>query len=521
MKLTFKYLKMKYAIIAAGEGSRLASEGVDVPKPLVRINGEPLIDRLIRIFMDNEAEEIVVICNDLTSLVSRHLAQIQQQGLNGKRIPLRYVVKSTPSSMHSMYEISTWLEGAPFVLTTVDTIFREWEFKEYIEDFKMLVNVKSSDGLMAVTDYIDDEKPLYVSVDAKLDITGFHDKQCGCRYVSGGIYGLTPQSLQTLKCCIDRDESRMRNFQRAMIADGMRLTACPFIKILDIDHKDDIQKAENFLKNDCYAIYRAERFSPNSVERDKAIMDAVCEKLSAHYNVVRCDEDDFVKSEVWLTGTESFLSMARSRKALQKIQFVEEGRQTIINKASAVRAMTRSGIDKLMRENGIPCAPLSGNDGWWIKRGDEAAQCKEDVMFASNDEKKDTMIARFRERGITNIVVTAHVKGDLVKFYGVCGTGFFYVSYPTDGTFSKFGDENMNGKALHTPFDKADLQEKATKLATLTGIDVYGGDCIIKEDGSYAIIDFNDWPSFSCCRDEAAEAIAELVVKRDASRNKH
>ena len=42
---------MKYAIIAAGEGSRLASEGVEKPKPLVCINGEPLIDRLIRIFM--------------------------------------------------------------------------------------------------------------------------------------------------------------------------------------------------------------------------------------------------------------------------------------------------------------------------------------------------------------------------------------------------------------------------------------------------------------------------------------
>ena len=39
---------MKYAVIAAGEGSRLAGEGIEVPKPLVRIGGECLIDRLIR-----------------------------------------------------------------------------------------------------------------------------------------------------------------------------------------------------------------------------------------------------------------------------------------------------------------------------------------------------------------------------------------------------------------------------------------------------------------------------------------
>ena len=60
---------MKYAIIAAGEGSRLSQEGVNEPKPLVKVNGEHLIDRLIRVFMSLDAEEIVVICNDLTTLV--------------------------------------------------------------------------------------------------------------------------------------------------------------------------------------------------------------------------------------------------------------------------------------------------------------------------------------------------------------------------------------------------------------------------------------------------------------------
>ena len=37
---------MKYAIIAAGEGSRLAAEGVAEHKPLVRVHGECLVDRL-------------------------------------------------------------------------------------------------------------------------------------------------------------------------------------------------------------------------------------------------------------------------------------------------------------------------------------------------------------------------------------------------------------------------------------------------------------------------------------------
>ncbi|MFS6554926.1 hypothetical protein VPJ68_05445, partial [Parabacteroides distasonis] len=42
---------------------------------------------------------------------------------------------------------------------------------------------------------------------------------------------------------------------------------------------------------------------------------------------------------------------------------------------------------------------------------------------------------------------------------------------------------------------------------------MYGGDAIVTADGNFVIIDFNDWPSFSRCRDEAAEAIAEYVKK--------
>ena len=269
---------MRYAIIAAGEGSRLAQEGINAPKPLVKVNDEHLIDRLLRIFMANDAEEIVVICNDLTTLVSVHLADIQQNGLYGRPVPLRFIVKSTPSSMHSFFELSKILpQGSdyPFVLTTVDTIFREEEFGDYIAAFKEVL-AKGDDGMMGVTDYIDDEKPLYVEIaspqpspkgkgDAVCSevvapsplgegrgeafITAFLDTCDHPHFISGGIYGLTNRAFTTLNACMERGESRMRNFQRALIRDGLRLRAYPFSKVLDIDHASDIQKAEEFLKN--------------------------------------------------------------------------------------------------------------------------------------------------------------------------------------------------------------------------------------------------------------------------------
>ena len=250
---------MKYAIIAAGEGSRLAAEGIRQPKPLVRIGGECLLDRLIRIFMDNDADEIVVICNDQSEQVSQHLTQLQRDGLQGRPVPLRVVVKSTPSSMHSLYEISPFLSGAPFILTTVDTIFREEEFRDYVTAFRndnslrLTAGLPPSTILMGVTSYIDDEKPLYVDVDDDMNITAFrdtlHPSPSTLQYVSAGIYGLGSDALSVLGRCVVRVERRMRNFQRALIAEELSVKAWPFSKVLDIDHASDILKAVEFLSN--------------------------------------------------------------------------------------------------------------------------------------------------------------------------------------------------------------------------------------------------------------------------------
>lgn len=231
---------MKFAIIAAGEGTRLSQEGVRLPKPLVQLNGRAMIDRLIHIFMQNGAEEVVVVINNESPLTKAHLTELEKHS----DIPLRVVVKTTSSSMHSFHELSPYLKEDRFCLTTVDTVFREDEFSRFIEAFK----VSDKDGLMAVTDYVDDEKPLYIGTDTDLNITGFYDMPMpGMKYISGGIYCLTPQAIGTLEHCICSGMSRMRNFQRQLVSDGLRLEAYPFSKILDVDHAADIPKAEAFL----------------------------------------------------------------------------------------------------------------------------------------------------------------------------------------------------------------------------------------------------------------------------------
>ena len=229
---------MKFAIIAAGEGSRLAQEGVKAPKPLIELQGVPIIERLVKIFARNNASSINIIINSRQPETLELLEKLK------KSYPIEIVVCDTQSSMHSLHALSPLLQDEKFCLTTVDTLFNEKEFCRYIETFQAC----DCDAMMAVTDFIDDEKPLYVETDENLVITDFCDKATpASRYISGGIYGLTPVALDVLQKCMDEGIERMRNFQRQLVKEGLRMTAYPFGKIIDIDHAEDISKAEEFL----------------------------------------------------------------------------------------------------------------------------------------------------------------------------------------------------------------------------------------------------------------------------------
>lgn len=232
---------MNYAIIAAGEGSRLAQEGVAKPKPLVDICGEPMIGRLINLFCRCNAESISIIVNEQMTEVREYIESLSLD------IPLNLVVKTTPSSMHSFFELSRVIPKGRFCLTTVDTIFREQDFRPYIDAMEA---DERYDGMMAVTDYIDDEKPLYVQTDDDLNITAFRDERYdGAKYISGGIYALNEKAIDVLADCMERGVARMRNFQRALVDAGLRLKAYPMGKILDVDHAGDIENAENFINS--------------------------------------------------------------------------------------------------------------------------------------------------------------------------------------------------------------------------------------------------------------------------------
>ncbi len=261
------------------------------------------------------------------------------------------------------------------------------------------------------------------------------------------------------------------------------------------------------------AIYRAGRYSPNSEEKDRLIMDAVVRLLRDEGNVVECLHDDDCKLS---NDTDLCITMARSEHARSMI---EKTGKASLNGAMSPQWCSKQNVRNVMRSNNIPMTPDKGSYGYWVKRGDGQPQGCSDVMFAADDAELKRLIELFSARGINNVTTEAHVPGDLIKFYAVEGTDFFRIYYPTDDGKFKFDNELRNGRAEHYGFEKTELKDKVMQLARLLDTPVCGGDCIVRADGTFAIIDFNDWPSFSRCRTEAAEAIVELINKKYIKRD--
>ena len=269
-------------------------------------------------------------------------------------------------------------------------------------------------------------------------------------------------------------------------------------------------------------VRRSVLYSPNQVDNDAAIFDAVVNNLLELGHEVRIyDEQALVNGEV---SEKYIFNMVRSDEAIAKLQELEKLGVVAVNSGFGIENCAREQMTSLLLQHEVPypqsviCdvdAPLPSDLKMpcWVKRSDHHAIYQDDVSFVRDNNELKQVLASFSLRGINRVVINEHLTGDLIKFYGVTGTDFFYWFYPYDN-HSKFGLESINGAPQGIDFSDDELIRITNKAASVLSVVAYGGDAIITADGSIHIIDFNDWPSFAPCRMEGAKAIAEAIIQR-------
>ena len=274
------------------------------------------------------------------------------------------------------------------------------------------------------------------------------------------------------------------------------------------------------------AIMRAGAYSPNHIGNDAAILNAVVEQLRKRGCEVNIySEEQFINGAV----TEDIIvNMCRERRSIDLLQKLENEGRLVINSGHGIENCTRERMTRILMGHNIPYPDSlmvdtdevvkgklikAGFSRCWIKRGDFHAMHKEDVSYVRHPEEAQEVLQEYFLRGIKRAVINKHLVGDLVKFYGVSGSRFFYWFYPFDEGHSKYGLEAINGKSQGIEFDKEKMREICQNASDVLDVKIYGGDCIISPEGDIRIIDFNDWPSFAPCRAEAAPHLAKCVMQ--------
>ena len=272
-------------------------------------------------------------------------------------------------------------------------------------------------------------------------------------------------------------------------------------------------------------VMRAGAYSPNHIGNDTAIFNAVAEQLRKRGCIVNTySEEQFNNSDI---KEDVIVNMCREHSSIMKLQQLENQGKLVINSGFGIENCTRERMTRILLGNDIPYPESlivntdevvkdrlerSGFQSCWIKRGDFHAMHKEDVSYVRHSEEAQEVLQEYFLRGIKRAVINVHLVGDLIKFYGVRGTNYFFWFYPFDEGHSKYGHEAINGKSKGLKFEAKYLKEICNRAADELNVEIYGGDCIVGSDGDVKIIDFNDWPSFAPCRNDAAPHIAKRII---------
>ena len=219
-------------------------------------------------------------------------------------------------------------------------------------------------------------------------------------------------------------------------------------------------------------IMRAGAYSPNHIGNDAAIFNAVAENLRKRGCIVNIySEDQFIAGNV----TENIIvNMCREQKSIALLQKMEDEGRLVINSGYGIENCTRERMTRILIGSNIPYPEslmVNTNEGvkdalekagftqCWIKRGDFHAMHKEDVSFGRHPQEAKELLQEYFLRGINRAVINKHLEGDLVKFYGVQGSPFFFWFYPFDLGHSKYGHEAINGKSQGIKFDLEKMKQ--------------------------------------------------------------
>jgi NDP-sugar pyrophosphorylase family protein len=231
---------MRAAIIAAGQGERLRAAGVTQPKPLVPVAGAPLIDYAIAAIAAAGLTHVACIVNEESCGIEDHCRQ------RWPEIRFDFVRRTTPSSMESLFTLTPLLGDGRFVLLTVDAVFAPPVLRDFVT---AAAAHRDAHGVLALSDFVADEKPLWARLAADGRVTALGDAARDSGLVTAGFYVFDAAIFAEVDTARAQRFTALRQFLGHLLARGYRICGARVPKTVDVDRPEDIASAAAFVRN--------------------------------------------------------------------------------------------------------------------------------------------------------------------------------------------------------------------------------------------------------------------------------
>lgn len=186
---------MNVVIPMAGLGSRFLTKGFSLPKPMIDINGSPMIVKAIKSLDLDQAKYFFVISKNN---FSERLKTLLKKNFLAEFIEINYLTEG-PACSALLFEDKI-NNSDELIIANCDQIM-EWNSKVF------LLNARQFDGLV-VTYYETNERNSYASINKKGDVVEIKEKEVISNIALNGIHYWKEGSffISSVKAMIEEDD---------------------------------------------------------------------------------------------------------------------------------------------------------------------------------------------------------------------------------------------------------------------------------------------------------------------------
>ncbi|HVE14370.1 MAG TPA: NTP transferase domain-containing protein [Elusimicrobiota bacterium] len=225
-------------IIAAGDGSRLRGAAPDLPKPLVRVAGKPLVHWVVESLRAAGADSITVLVNSRGTAVPASLREAFP------KIAWTFLQQDTASSWESFRLVSRALAHSSerFLISTVDSLMRPEDCARFAREAFAPRGGAAPDAALALTRFVDDEKPLWADLDEAGRVSALGEDARRRETVTAGLYALSAGVAADMPPAAAY--GKLRDFWKGLLVSGRVVSGVVLREAIDVDRPEDVATAE-------------------------------------------------------------------------------------------------------------------------------------------------------------------------------------------------------------------------------------------------------------------------------------